>query len=97
MCPECGRNIPDKRMTLRQTQVVELLLQGLSNRDIGIELGLSERTVKAHLASIYRKRGLLRGNRIVLIRILLAEREANTPGSNAKAESSVPVGSSRIQ
>lgn len=41
-------------LTPRQLDVLECLRQGKSNKEIGRELGLSEATVKAHLAAIFR-------------------------------------------
>jgi len=44
-------------LTERELTVVERLREGLSNRAIAADLCVSERTVKAHLASIFRKTG----------------------------------------
>jgi DNA-binding NarL/FixJ family response regulator len=38
--------------------VLRLLGRGLSNRQIGHELGIAERTVKAHVGSIFRRVGV---------------------------------------
>ena len=35
-------------ITARQRQVIELIAQGLSNDEVGAELGISPRTAKAH-------------------------------------------------
>jgi DNA-binding NarL/FixJ family response regulator len=45
-------------LTPRQRQVLELLVEGRSNRDIARALSLSENTVKAHLAAIFRVLGV---------------------------------------
>lgn len=42
-------------LTVRETQVVTLLLEGLSNKGIARQLGLSPETVKDHLGRIYHK------------------------------------------
>ena len=42
-------------LTTREIQVLEKLSDGLSAGSIGLELFISEATVKTHLASIYRK------------------------------------------
>lgn len=42
----------------RQRDVARLLLQGLTNREIGATLGISERTVEVHLHLVYRKAGV---------------------------------------
>ncbi len=41
-------------LTKRQSAVLELVLQGLSNKQIAHELQISEWTVKSHVAAIYR-------------------------------------------
>jgi DNA-binding NarL/FixJ family response regulator len=45
-------------LTPRQHEVLELLVQGKSNRDIAEAMGLSENTVKVHLVTIYRALGV---------------------------------------
>ena len=42
----------------RESAVLEAVAQGLSNREIGEQLWISEQTVKFHLRNIYRKLGL---------------------------------------
>lgn len=41
-------------LTERQREVLRLLSDGLSNKEIGRELGLSDKTVKAHITVIFR-------------------------------------------
>jgi DNA-binding NarL/FixJ family response regulator len=45
-------------LTQRETDILALLSEGRSNRDISRALFLSEKTVKAHLAAIFRKLGV---------------------------------------
>jgi DNA-binding NarL/FixJ family response regulator len=42
-------------LSARERDVVRLILQGISNKVIAAELFISERTVKAHLTSIFKK------------------------------------------
>lgn len=42
-------------LTPREIQVLQLAARGLSNKDIGTELGISVRTVKGHLINTYAK------------------------------------------
>ena len=42
----------------RETAVLEAVARGLSNREIGRELWISEQTVKFHLRNLYRKLGV---------------------------------------
>jgi DNA-binding NarL/FixJ family response regulator len=48
----------------RERQVLELIMKAYSNREIGAELGIEERTVKAYVASLMRKTGV--ENRVAL-------------------------------
>jgi DNA-binding NarL/FixJ family response regulator len=41
-------------LTERQLEVLEAVCQGLTNKDIGQQLDLSEKTVKAHVSAIFR-------------------------------------------
>jgi len=49
---------PANSLTQRETDILALLAEGKSNRDISRSLYLSEKTVKAHLAAIFRKLGV---------------------------------------
>ena len=42
-------------LTDRENEVLVLLTQGLFNKEIGYELGISEKTVKNHVSNIFRK------------------------------------------
>ena len=57
---------PAGRVTFtdREKEVLELLVAGRSNKEIGSALGIEERTVKAHVAKLMRKVGVQ--NRIAL-------------------------------
>jgi DNA-binding NarL/FixJ family response regulator len=44
-------------LTLREIEVLELVAQGLSNKAIAVRLGISDQTVKFHVASIAGKLG----------------------------------------
>ena len=61
-----GRIFPAGRVTFtdREQEVLEMLVAGRSNKEIGAALGIEERTVKAHVAKLMRKVGVQ--NRIAL-------------------------------
>lgn len=42
-----------KRLTPREQQVMDLLLLGKKNKEIGLKLDITEKTVKFHLTSVY--------------------------------------------
>jgi DNA-binding NarL/FixJ family response regulator len=48
---------PQEPLTLRESEVLQLLAQGLANKQIAVALGISEHTVKFHVSSIYSKLG----------------------------------------
>jgi DNA-binding NarL/FixJ family response regulator len=41
-------------LTQRQLEVLQAICGGLSNKDIGLKLELSEKTVKVHVTAIFR-------------------------------------------
>lgn len=49
---------PDEVLTPREAELLGLLTEGLSNRELGRRLFISEATVKTHLAHIYAKLGV---------------------------------------
>src|SRR6478735_262788 len=59
-----GLNAPPveetKQLTAREREVLNLLARGLSNRDIGARLYISETTAKFHVGNILRKLGVSR-------------------------------------
>lgn len=46
-------------LTPRETDVLQLVRQGLANKQIARRLGISERTVKAHLTSTFQRIGVM--------------------------------------
>lgn len=70
-----------KELTLRETEVMQLLARGLSNRRIARQLTISEATVKHHLRSVFLKLGVEdRGQAIV--KVLTTLSDAPSPPSS---------------
>lgn len=63
-------------LTERQADVAECLVEGLTDPEIAVRVGMSPRTVKSHLRNLY-DRYIERSNgkyrRILLIRLLLCK------------------------
>lgn len=59
-----GTQAGEPKFTEREAQVLELLVGGKSNKEIAVELGIDEATVKAHVGRLMRKVGVT--NRISL-------------------------------
>jgi DNA-binding NarL/FixJ family response regulator len=53
--PSLGRKIAPQPLSHREKQVLALVVDGLSNREIADRLYLSESTIKTHLSSAFRK------------------------------------------
>ena len=53
-----GRQRPAGLLTGRERQIAALVGEGMSNRDIAQQLGISKRTVDAHLEHIFGKLGI---------------------------------------
>jgi len=62
--PDSSLTNGNPRLTDREHQVLDLILQARSNREIARHLGIEERTVKAHVGRLMRKAGA--DNRIEL-------------------------------
>jgi DNA-binding NarL/FixJ family response regulator len=46
------------RLSPREEQVLRLVAEGMSNKQIGSALGIAERTVKVHLGNVFRRIGV---------------------------------------
>jgi DNA-binding NarL/FixJ family response regulator len=53
------------KITPRDEQVLQLLIQGCSNKEIATQLNISPRTVKQHLRTLFLRAGIRDGRRRV--------------------------------
>jgi DNA-binding NarL/FixJ family response regulator len=58
LLPDRSSAGPVGEMSPREVEVLRLVTQGLANKQIGRALGISERTVKAHLGRVFRQIGV---------------------------------------
>jgi NarL family two-component system response regulator YdfI len=56
--PSGAKGIADSSLSERELEVLRAVARGERSKEIAVRLGISERTVKAHLASIYNKMGV---------------------------------------
>jgi two-component system, NarL family, nitrate/nitrite response regulator NarL len=54
-------------LTLRQLEVLSRICQGKTNKQIATELGLSEKTIKAHVTGIFKVLGVVNRTQAVLV------------------------------
>ncbi len=76
------------RLTAREGQVLELILLARSNREIARQLGIEERTVKAHVGRLMRKTGV--ENRIELSMRALSRSMGQETGRKTPSLAVVP-------
>jgi DNA-binding NarL/FixJ family response regulator len=73
-------------LTERERQIMRLVSEGLSNKEIGRRLNISDGTIKQHLHHIYQKLEI--SNRTVLAALALHKSQNNSTGvprrSNAR-------------
>lgn len=70
-------------LTRREIDVLELLAVGSSNREISRHLYLSEKTVKAHLAAVFRKLGVTNRTQAAMAAVAMGMGTPPTLGSLA--------------
>ena len=79
-----GRDAPTRvgpDLTARQTEVMQMLLLGLSNKRICRQLGISENTVKVHMTAVLRALGAENRTQAVLNAAQLGIRVQRIPAS----------------
>ena len=57
LLPSAKAQLSDS-LSVRERQVLQLITKGLTNRQIGRELGITERTVKVHTGHVFRRLGV---------------------------------------
>jgi len=80
-------------LTERELEVVDLVGRGLQNKEIGQLLGISTRTVEAHLSRVFDKLGTR--SRTALARIVVSPLESDLPYVSS-TEPDQPEGDGRI-
>jgi DNA-binding NarL/FixJ family response regulator len=85
---EVEAEIPMPRLTPQQLRVLHMLCAGLSNKQIGVRLGVTEATVKAHMRAIMEKFGadnrtqvVVSAQRLGIDQPAVRDRASSTPPS----------------
>jgi DNA-binding NarL/FixJ family response regulator len=69
-------NLREMKITPRDQQVLKLLVQGCSNKEIAVQLKISPRTVKQHLRTLFLRAGIQEGRkRVRLATAIFAKQE----------------------
>lgn len=56
-------------LTRREQEVFNLLMNGMTNKEIASRLGICQKTVEEHLTSIYRKIGVTSRSKAILWKV----------------------------
>jgi DNA-binding NarL/FixJ family response regulator len=68
-------NLESVKVTPRDQQVLNLLVQGCSNKEIAGQLNISPRTVKQHLRTLFLGAGIREGRKRVKLTIAMFSKE----------------------
>ncbi len=68
-------NLDQIKITRRDQQVLDWLVQGCSNKEIAAQLAISPRTVKQHLRTLFLRAGIKGGRKRVILATAVYERE----------------------
>ena len=71
-------DLNDIKVTPRDQQVLSLLVQGCSNKEIAGQLNISPRTVKQHLRTLFLRAGIREGRKRVKLAIAVFAKEAQS-------------------
>jgi DNA-binding NarL/FixJ family response regulator len=68
-------NLNQIKITPRDEQVLQLLMQGCSNKEIASQLNISPRTVKQHLRTLFLRAGIRDGRKRVKLATAMFAKE----------------------
>ena len=68
-------NLDSVKITNRDQEVLNLLVQGCSNKEIAAELHISPRTVKQHLRTLFMRAGIKQGRKRVILATAMFEKQ----------------------
>lgn len=68
-------DLSEVKITQRDQQVLKLLVQGCTNKEIANELKISPRTVKQHLRTLFLRAGIKDGRKRVKLAIAMRWKE----------------------
>jgi len=71
-------NLEQIKITRRDQDVLKLLVQGCSNKEIAAELNISPRTVQQHLRTLFLRAGIRQGRKRVILATAIFEKEQLT-------------------
>ena len=70
-------------LTQREREIVRLIVEGASNKEVASSLNISERTVKGHLSNVFQKLGV--ADRLKLVLLVREGRVAGAPSQGRRS------------
>ncbi len=80
---ETPANDPLAELTQREREIVRLIVEGASNKEVASSLNISERTVKGHLSNVFQKLGV--ADRLKLVLYVREGKLGGVPAQGRKA------------
>ena len=80
--PESTQNDALAELTQREREIVRLIVEGASNKEVASSLNISERTVKGHLSNVFQKLGV--ADRLKLVLLVREGRLAGAPAQGRR-------------
>ena len=80
--PETPAHDALAELTQREREIVRLIVEGASNKEVASSLNISERTVKGHLSNVFQKLGV--ADRLKLVLLVREGRLAGAPAQGRK-------------
>jgi DNA-binding CsgD family transcriptional regulator len=68
-------NLEEIKITPRDEEVLQLLIQGCSNKEIALQLRISPRTVKQHLRTLFLRAGIRDGRKRVKLATAMFQKD----------------------
>jgi len=72
--PATGTQVAEEELTVREREILNYLVQGLTNKEIAAATHLATDTIKTHLRNIYRKLGVKNRSQAVSVALKLNRR-----------------------
>ena len=92
---EKDQHVRPESLTQRETDILALLAEGRSNREIARALYLSEKTVKAHLAAVFRKLGVANRTQAAMAAVTMGMGPGRRPAEDDEPMATRPAGNWR--
>jgi len=81
-----------KELNSRETAVLSLVAQGMSNKEVGARLGLSDKTVKHYLTSVFQKLQVRSRMEAVLLMKKISSGQLRVPSQHLPGDQRRPTG-----